>query len=260
MAHREFFGDSYQYSHQLLMETIPVHGGEWTVHPMMFRSRCECRGAPGRCPAVPGGGLDVERYAGFLGLRPNQVLVGNEGGPLPWQGLIGDVDHGYEYVLLDPDTGIDLEGRLGRQRHVRGADLAAIARQEGRRLVLVFERSYRRENLALNAVCDGEWDFLCNICLGRMGGRDRDGNLCTRCRDVVSLKRKLANLCRMFDRNGEPLHCGAVLVSSGSRTAYVWVSTIPEAVGAVRDVLGEALRLYDWRLLACPCAGCMLPR
>ena len=256
MAHREFFGDSYQYSHRLLLETIPLHKGEWTVHPMMFRAGCECTGARGRCPAVPGGGLDVDRYAGFLGLGRDQVLSVDDGGPLPRRSLVADVDGGHEYLFLDPDTGIDLAGRLRRPKHITGTELAAIARQDGRQLVLVFERSYRRENLALNAVANEEVGFLCNICLVRMDGRDRDANLCTRCRDVVSLRRKLANLCRMFDGNGEPLHCGAVVVSSGSRTAYVWVSTNPCAVRAVRGVLGEALRLYDWRLLACPCAVC----
>ena len=113
--------------------------GEWTVHPMMFRSRCECSGAPHRCPNEPGGGLDPNDYASFLGLRPEQVLPRDQqDGPLGWRTLVNDVQC-CEYLFLDPDTGIDTEGGRGRQKHIRGTDLATIARQEGRRLVLVFE-------------------------------------------------------------------------------------------------------------------------
>ena len=253
MGHIEFFGDSYQYCHRLLMETILPAGEEWTVHPMMFRTLCKCNRAPGRCPPVPGGGLGVERYAGFLGLEPRQVLTGQDRMPLPQGNLEADVNGGYEYLFLDPDTGINVTDGPNNPTHVRGVDLAAIARQEGRRLVLVFNQSYTRANLMLHEVVGRELDFLCRICVGPDGGPI----LCPRCKTVVNLRRKLADLCHGFNGEGrEAIHCGAVIVHAGSLVSYVWVSTNAFFVRGVLGRLREELRIFDWRLVACPCDGC----
>ena len=257
MAHIEFFGDSYQYTHRILLEML-ARLGEWTVHPMMFRSRCECSGAPRRCPNEPGGGLDPNDYAIFLGLQPEQVLPRDQqAGPLGWRTLVNDVQC-CEYLFLDPDTGIDLGGGRGRQKHIGGTDLAAIARQEGRRLVLVFEHSYTRENLLLDAVLDDEVGLLCNVCRQLMNGHNQNMILCSRCKTVVSLRHKLAGLCQIQMVEGEAIHCGAVIVHSGSLVSYVWVSTNRDTVEQVHILLGE-LQMPDWRLLACPCGQCPAP-
>ena len=103
MAHIEFFGDSYQYGHRVLLEEL-AHLGEWTVHPMMFRRVCKCLGDG--CPNEPGGGLDHNNYASFLGLRREQVLpMVQQAEPLTMENLVGDVQ-GCKYLFLDPDTGI----------------------------------------------------------------------------------------------------------------------------------------------------------
>ena len=258
MAHIEFFADSYQYAHRVLLETI-AQRSKWTVHPMMFRSGCECRGTPHRCPNEPGGGLDINHYATFLGLRREQVLPRDQQAePLGWETLVDDV-HGCEYLFLDPDTGIDLEGRQGRRKHIRATDLVTIARQEGRLLVLVFEHSYKRENLTLAAVPRDEIGFLCNVCQQLMNVRNQGRILCSRCKTVVNLRHKLANLCQMLGGEGEAIHCGAVIVHSGSLVSYVWVSTNQDTVGEVRRTLLGELPMPDWRLLACPCGECPAP-
>ena len=258
MAHIEFLGDSYQYAHRVLLGKIAPRR-KWTVHPMMFRSRCECKDAPNRCPNEPGGGLDLEDYASFLGLRREQVLPRDQQAePLGWRTLVNDVQY-CEYLFLDPDTGIDSEGGQGRQKHIRGTDLATIARQEGRPLVLVFEHSYRREILTLGAVSNNEVRFLCNVCQRGMNGKNQGRKLCSRCKTVVNLRHKLADLCQRFTDEGVALHCGAVLVRSGSLVSYVWVSTNQDTVKQVRRILLDELPGPDWRLLACPCGECPVP-
>ena len=258
MAHIEFFGDSYQYAHRVLLETIAPRR-EWTVHPMMFRSSCGCKDAPQRCPDEPGGGLDLNDYASFLGLQREQVLPRDqEAEPLSWPTLLADVQ-GCEYLFLDPDTGIDLEGRAGRPKHIRGTDLVTIARQQGRLLVLVFEHSYKREALTLRAVLNDEVGLLCNVCQPLMNGQNQGMKLCSRCKTIVNLRRKLAALCQRGRRGGEAIHCGAVIVHSGSLVSYVWVSTSQNNVKEVRRTLLGELPILDWRLLACPCGECPAP-
>ena len=54
----------------------------------------------------PGGGLDHNNYASFLGLRREQVLpMVQQAEPLTMENLVGDVQ-GCKYLFLDPDTGI----------------------------------------------------------------------------------------------------------------------------------------------------------
>ena len=78
---------------------------------MIFRSCCECKDAPDRCPNEPGGGLSLNDYAGFLGLRREQVLPRDQQAePLHRQSLEQDVQHS-NYLFLDPDTGIAMDGR-----------------------------------------------------------------------------------------------------------------------------------------------------
>ena len=258
MAHIEFFGDSYQYAHRVLLETIAPRC-KWTVHPMMFRSRCECsNGTLRRCPNEPEGGLSLNDYATFLGLKREQVLPQNiKNEALSWKSPVEDVRDG-EYLFLDPDTGIDLEEDQGRQKHVRKTDLVRITRQRGRLLVLVFEHSYKREILTLGAIPNDKLGFLCNVCRGLMNGQNQAKKICGRCKTVVNLRRKLDVLCqrRGNDVEGETIHCGAVIVRSGSLVSYVWVSTNQDTVELVRHTLLGQLRMPDWRLLACPCVAC----
>ena len=259
MAHIEFFGDSYQYAHRVLLETIAPRC-KWTVHPMMFRSRCECsKGAPRRCSNEPGGGLCLNDYATFLGLQREQVLPrGQQAEPLYRQTLEQDVQNS-NYLFLDPDTGITMNGRRTGQKHISGNELVTIARQEDRPLVLVFEHSYKRETLTLAPGGNPEVGFLCTVCLGQNDGQNQGRRLCSRCKTVVNLRRKLAELCQRSRRHGQPIHCGAVIVHSGSLVSYVWVSTSQDNVAQVRRTLIGQLRTPDWRLLACPCCECLVP-
>ena len=258
MAHIEFFGDSYQYAHRVLLGKIAPRQ-KWNVHPMMFRYRCECKGAPKRCPYEPGGGLDLGEYASFMGLERKQVLPKcQQAKPLGRKNLVNDVRN-CEYLFLDPDTGIDLEERQVSQKHISGTELATIARQEGRSLVLVFDQSYKREKLPLNADYGNEVGFLCKICKRNMNGHTQVGELCSRCNAVGKLRHKMADLCRKFRDEGEALHCGAVLVHSGSLVSFVWVSTNRETVKKVRRTLLDELPGLDWRLLGCPCEECQAP-
>ena len=133
MAHAEFFGDAFQYTHRgLLRATAPPN--KWMVHPMLFRS---VGGGP------PGGGLDLTHYAQFLGLPREAVLseVINDI-RLTRQTMVADVagyaDH---YLFLDPDTGIDENGG-GRTTHVSAQQLAQIAGARPGKIVLVFDHAY----------------------------------------------------------------------------------------------------------------------
>ena len=260
MAHIEFFGDSYQYAHRVLLETI-AQMGEWTVHPMMFRFVCNCQGDP--CPNEPGGGLDLLHYASFLGLQREQVLPQDpQAEPLTMENLVGDVQH-YEYLFLDPDIGIP--ARAIRPNNIRFEEylqanlLAEIARQEGRQIVLVFDHSYQQSKLAQRRVRPCEAPFLCGICQIRNEGENPAGYLCNRCNAVTLAKRKLEYLCQEFRGEGEAIHCGAVIVRSNPVVCYVWVSTNQETVEQVRGTLLDELAIPDWRLLACPCGPCQAP-
>ena len=82
MAHAEFFGDAFQYTHRVLLRAI-APPDEWIVHPMLFRS---VGGGP------PGGGLVIADYAQFCGLPYTAVLPeGREGRRLTRQTMVADV-------------------------------------------------------------------------------------------------------------------------------------------------------------------------
>ena len=260
MAHIEFSGDSYQYGHRVLLEEL-AHLGEWTVHPMMFRRVCKCLGDG--CPNEPGGGLDHNNYASFLGLRREQVLpMVQQAEPLTMENLVGDVQ-GCKYLFLDPDTGIPAgairanDTRL--EEYIQANLLAEIARQEGRQIVLVFDHSYQQSKLAQRKVRPYEAPFLCQMCQDRNEGEDPAGYLCNRCNAVTLGKRKLEYLCQEFRREGEAIHCAAVIVRSNPVVSYVWVSTNQDTVEQVRRTLLDDLQMPDWRLLACPCCETPAP-
>ena len=259
MAHIEFFADSYQYAHRVLLEKVPSGHGlqDWTVHPMKFRANCECTRARGRCPNEPGGGLDLHQYAGFLGLQREQILPRDQQAPAPVQGTLTEDVQNCPYLFLDPDTGIDVAGTItGRQKHIRGTDLVAIARQEGRQLVLVFEHSKKRETLTLGAVFDPEVEVLCDVCQERRNGHNQAVKLCSRCNTVLSLRRRLEELSQINRQGQEAVHCGAVIVRGGPLVSYVWLSTNKDTVEHVRLTLLNELPMPGWRLLVCPCGNC----
>ena len=133
MAHAEFFGDAFQYTHRgLLHATAPPN--EWIVHPMLFRS------VGG---GQPGGGLELTHYAQFLGLAREAVLPEvRNGRRLTRQTMVADVEPyaGY-YLFLDPDTGIDENGE-GSTQHVSAQQMAEIAGARNGRIVLVFDHAY----------------------------------------------------------------------------------------------------------------------
>ena len=261
MAHIEFFGDSYQYAHRVLLETVAPRR-KWTVHPMMFRLVCRCQGDP-CCPNEPGGRLDPNDYASFLGLRREQVLTRDQqAGPLGRQTLVPDVQ-GCEYLFLDPDTGIPTRAIPPNNErfedYMYAAPLAEIARQEGRQIVLVFDHSYQQSKLAQRKVRPCEACFLCRVCQNRNEGENPARYLCNRCNAVTLVNRKLEYLCQEFGGAGEAIHCGAVIVRSNPVVCYVWVSTNRDIVEQVRHILLGELQMPDWRLLACPCGQCPAP-
>ena len=261
MAHIEFFGDSYQYAHRVLLKEL-AHLGEWTVHPMMFRCLCKCQGDG--CLCEPGGGLDLNKYASFLGLPREQVLPRDQqADPLTMENLEGDVQ-GCECLFLDPDTGIPTrvirpnDKRL--EEYLQANLLAEIARQEGRQIVLVFDHSYQQSKLAQGKVRACEAPGLCQACQDRNRGEDPAGYLCNSCNAVTLGKRKLEYLCQEFGREGEAIHCAAVIVRSNPVVCYVWLSTNQDTVEQVRCILLDELAILDWRILACPCGQCPAPQ
>ena len=133
MAHAEFFGDAFQYTHRVLLRAI-APPDEWIVHPMLFRS---VGGGP------PGGGLVIADYAQFCGLPYTAVLPeGREGRRLTRQTMVADVQpYATHYLFLDPDTGIDVHGG-GDTKHVEARQLAQIARARNGRIVLVHDQAY----------------------------------------------------------------------------------------------------------------------
>ena len=133
MAHAEFFGDSYQYCHRVLLRAM-APPDEWIVHPMLFRS---VGGGP------PGGGLAIEDYAQFCGL-PNAAVLPEErdGRRLRRKTMVADVqNYSSHYLFLDPDTGINVGGG-GDTSHVAAQQLAQIAVARNGRIVLVHDQAY----------------------------------------------------------------------------------------------------------------------
>ena len=131
MAHSEFFGDSCQYCHRVLLQVIEP-SGEWIVHPMMFY--------------YEGGGLDPAQYAQFLGLSRAKVLsMRTDGTRLTKPTMVNDVErYSGSYLFLDPDVGIRARGK-GSTRQVDAQQLADIARVRNGKIVLVFDQSYQPE-------------------------------------------------------------------------------------------------------------------
>ena len=133
MAHAEFFGDAFQFTHRGLLHAIEPPN-KWIVHPMLFRSVG---------PGPPGGGLDLTHYAQFLGLPREAVLPEARNSiRLTRQTIVADVEHyAGHYVFLDPDTGIDENGG-GSTKHVSAQQLADIAGARNGKIVLVFDHAY----------------------------------------------------------------------------------------------------------------------
>lgn len=131
MAHAEFFGDSFQYCHRVLLRAI-APPDEWIVHPMLFR--------------YEGGGLNPVDYAQFLGL-PNTAVLSREtiGRRLTRQTMVGDVEpYANFYLFLDPDTGIAIQGG-GDTSHVTAQQVADIAGTRNGQIVLIHEQGYEYE-------------------------------------------------------------------------------------------------------------------
>ena len=246
MAHIEFFGDSYQYAHRVLLHAV-APPEKWIVHPMMFRSECKCKGDP--CLDEPGGGLNLGKYAEFLGLPRDAVLgADNPEGRLARENLVKDVKP-HPFLFLDPDTGIAPSKRKHEEEFIRANLLVDIARQRGRQTVLVYDHAYQYNKLKRKKVNCVEVPFLCETCQGRSQCK----NICNRCNAVTLVKRKLKKLCRGSNGDDNAIHCGAVIVRSNPCVCYVWVSTNPEKVKNVRSRLLSELPMPCWRLVSCPC-------
>jgi hypothetical protein len=239
MAHKEFFGDAYQYAHRVLLDlALPAYDPEgWIVHPMMFRNN--------------GGGLDIGAYAGFLGVDEETVLDRDGNGRRLDSPILPEhVAHRPgANVFLDPDTGINFGN--GGQKHVGARRLAQIANQEGRRIVMVFDHAYRRERITVayrtheglrihNGVCpvppdDDGFDVLCGPC-----------------RAVEQVHRKLV---RLWNEPHLRLHCAAVIVRASPCVCYVIVSTECTQVQATMNRIYGQVPVPGWFRVDCPCLG-----
>ena len=238
MAHKDFFGDSYQYAHRVLLHVIlpSDQSDRWIVHPMLFRKK--------------GGGLDVAAYAKFLGVDHGVVLERyKDGSALTRTNLVKDVgDRPGPYVFLDPDTGIDFGKK--DQEHVRVKQLAAIAAQTGRKIVLVFDHAYERKRFKVSERSKGVPRPHCGKCKARKPSGDKCEYLCGKCKTVEQVTRRLRCLC---DEHG--LHCAALIVRTGTSVNYVWVSRKPEEVTDVTSRIRRQLPMPCWRLVSCPCSA-----
>ena len=236
MAHAEFFGDSYQYAHRVLLRAIACPD-KWVVHPMIFRSK--------------GGDLDLDEYAKFLGL-PRDIVMSETGGgkPLKWQPLVADVKrHPSRYLFLDPDTGIAPEH--GSTQHVGAKQLAEIARQPNRKIVLVFDHAYLREEIK---VCKKLHDRACltGKCKALKEPNDDRVVLSGKCKALEQVHCKLEHL---WSLPGPKLHAAAVIVRTGPCVCYVWVSTDPVEIDQVKIRICDKLPIPAWRLVSCPCSA-----
>ena len=229
MAHEEFFGDSYQYAHRVLLHAI-ARPHEWKVHPMLFRNK--------------GGGLNLDKYAKFLDLPREAVLEKKKHGPALKRGeLEKDVEaYRNKYLFLDPDTGIDEGEGAGEHggeeqsptngktrsstKHVGQDQLSEIANARNGKIVLVHDHAYRREKIQGT---DGK----------KLKGKDKALEL---------VERKLRQLWNNYE-----LHCAAVIVRTGPCVCYIWVSKEWREVDTVSRRLRCQLPMPDWRLVPCPC-------
>ena len=136
LAHAEFFGDCYQYTHRVLLRAI-APPDQWIVHPMLFR---RVGGGP------PGGGLATAAYAQCSGLAGEAVLSEKrERRRLTRHTMVADVEpYLNHYLFLDPDTGIDIHGG-GSTSHVAAQQLAEIAQARNGEIALVFDHAYAYE-------------------------------------------------------------------------------------------------------------------
>ena len=98
----------------------------------------------------PGGGLETDAYARFLGLETDFVLRGNDRKRTQ---LVTDVaSHPERHLFLDPYTGIGLyrdpeTGRVVQRKgtnHITGEELGKIANGRQGKVVLVFDHAYLR--------------------------------------------------------------------------------------------------------------------
>lgn len=256
MAHIEFFGDSYQYAHRVLLPVI-ARPEEWTVHPMMFRAECKCQGD--RCPDEPGGGLDLDYYARFLGLDRRAVIEPvQHGRRLLHETLTEDVQpHKDGYLFLDPDTGLTPNGPDPERVSIQ--QVTTIARARDGNIMLIYDHGYSRGKLPRRKVDPVEVPLMCGTCQERNQGENPIGYPCNRCNAVTLVRRKLTSLCKIPNGDGNAIHCGVVIVRDIPIVCYVWVSTNQDTVEQVRRTLLGELQMPDWRLLACPCGECPAP-
>ena len=139
--HKQWFGDVYTYTHRALIHGV-APPKEWLVHPMLL--------SKARKGEEPGGGLETDAYARFLGLETDFVLRGNDRKRTQ---LVTDVaSHPERHLFLDPYTEIGLyrdpeTGRVVQRKgtkHITGEELGKIANGRQRKVVLVFDHVYLR--------------------------------------------------------------------------------------------------------------------
>ena len=238
MAHKEFFGDAYQYAHRVLLDSVlPACNEEgWIVHPMMFRNN--------------GGGLDIVSYARFLGVDEGAVLERDGNGiPLTHPIHPEDVEHSPNaYVFLDPDTGITF-GDV-RQKHVGAECLAQIANQEGRRLVMVFDHAYPRVRIRVDKRTHEGPRIHDGACGVRRRANENFDVLCGPCRAAEQVHQRVVGLW-----NGQRVHSAAVIVRASPCVCYVLVSTDCEEVAGAIARIYDTVPVPEWFRVACPCAG-----
>ena len=155
--HRQWLGDAYTYSHRALIHAI-APPEEWLIHPMLFFAKAG---------EEPGGGLDINDYAQFLGLENAIVLPSNQRVRAQ---LVSDVAaYPNRHLFLDPDTGIRLSRnqRPGKQ-HITMEELKKIATERDDSVVLVFDQSYHRETKTAREKIEAKLQLLTG--LGIVGG------------------------------------------------------------------------------------------
>lgn len=197
--HNDKFGDSYDYVKRVFLQTI-AEPGAWFVHPMLFY--------------YDGGGLDLDAYAGLLGLSPEAILSERDGNNRRRQraDLVEDAaDSPHQYLFLDPDTGINrnLDARRTSE-HVTVAELLEITCERPGKVVLVFDHAFR------------------------------DGG------DAVDKVRAKLDLFRGQD---PPLYRAAVIVREHRCVCFVWLSTAKSEVQQVTDRLRQQLKIPAWRFV-----------
>ena len=240
MAHKEFFGDAYQYVHRVLLESaLPARDEEgWIVHPMMFRNN--------------GGGLEIGDYAGFLGVDEGAVLE-RDGNDQPLSSPIQPEDVKHRpgpHVFLDPDTGIDLGngGKNKNKTHVSAWCLARIANQAGRRIVMTFDHAYPRIRVRVDArTYEGPriHDGACGV---RRRADENFDVLCGPCRAAEQVHQRVDDLWQKHR-----IHSAAIIVRASPCVCYVFVSTECAEVAKATRRIYDTVPVPEWFRIACPC-------